>query len=252
MDLPQQLIHGNGAQMLDLADASADLILTGPPYFPNSLEEHLRKGVSDKDDLASLELEIQTYAWSLRPIFEECNRVLRPGGKIIIQTRDVRLRHILVGVEGIHRQIIESLGIGLFTRHIWRPSFLNLARRRISNSLNDFGPIPFDPEVFLVFIKPGANPAGSPNDEDADILSSDVMITAPGVLKTPHRFQAPLPVIRALIRGHSNEGDLVVDPFAGGGTILLACGSLKRRSIGYEIDSEMIRLAKTNLGIGAL
>ena len=249
MDIHQQLIHGNGAQMLDLADSTADLILTGPPYFPNSVEDHLRAGVSDKDDLASLELEIQTYAWSLRPVFEECNRVLRPGGKIILQTRDVRLRHILVGVEGIHRQIVESLGIGLFTKHIWRPSFLNLARRRLSNSLNNFGPMPFDPEVFLVFVKPGGSCTGSPSAEDTELLTSDVMITPPGVLKAPHRFQAPLPVIRAMIRSHSNENELVVDPFAGGGTILLACSCLDRRGIGYEIDSEMIRLAKTNLGI---
>jgi len=247
MDLPQQIIHGNSAHMAELADASADLILTGPPYFPNVVENHLRSGVTETDDLDVLELAIQTYAWSLRTVFEECNRILRPGGKIIIQTRDVRLRHILVGVEGIHRQILESVGINLFAKHIWRPTFVNLARRRISATLKEFGPMPFDPEVFLVFLKPGNNYSGNPSQEDVDLLNSDVMVTPPGVLESPHRFQAPLPVIRSLVRSHSNENDLVVDPFAGGGTILLAAKQLKRRCIGYEIDSEMIKLAKINL-----
>ena len=252
MDLPQELIHGNSAQMSVLADACADLILTGPPYFPDEVEHHLRAGVTEKDDLDALELLIQSYAWSLRPVFEECNRILRPGGKLIIQTRDVRLRHILVGVEGIHRQIIESLGINLFAKHIWKPAFINLARRRISTSLNSYGPIPFDPEVFLVFLKPGDHHSVLPTQEDIDLLNSDVMITAPGVLKAPHRFQAPLPVISSLVRCHSNEGDLVVDPFAGGGTILLVAKQLKRRSIGFEIDNEMIKLAKINLGGNAI
>jgi DNA modification methylase len=248
MDLPQELIHGNSAQMSVLADACADLILTGPPYFPDEVEHHLRAGVTEKDDLDALELSIQSYAWSLRAVFEECNRILRPGGKFIIQTRDVRLRHILVGVEGIHRQIIESLGINLFAKHIWKPAFINLARRRISTSLNSYGPMPFDPEVFLVFLKPGNHHSVLSTQEDIDLLNSDVMITTSGVLKAPHRFQAPLPVISSLVRCHSSEGDLVVDPFAGGGTILLVAKQLKRRSIGYEIDAEMIKLAKINLG----
>jgi len=55
-----------------------------------------------------------------------------------------------------------------------------------------------------------------------------------------HPTQKSLPLFEELIKKHSNEGDLVVDPFLGGGTTAFACKNTNRRFIGCEIDAKYV------------
>ncbi len=236
--------------MLELDDESVHLVVTGPPYFSEQIEPLLREGVDAAADLNALELDIEMFGLSLRPVFQECHRVLAPGGRLIVQTRDVRLRQILVPVEGLHRQMIEAVGLKLYTRHLWRPKFTTPARRRNTGVLAaNLGPAPFDPEVFLVFWKQGPFRAGNPTPGDIRLLKQDVISTVPGRLPARHRFQSPLPLLKALIRAHSQPGDLVADPFAGGGSVLYVARELGRSSWGCEIDAKALALAQINLGL---
>ena len=60
----------------------------------------------------------------------------------------------------------------------------------------------------------------------------------------------PLWLMRALVRDYTRPGDLVVDPYAGGGTTLLACAMEGRRAIGAECDPETFRNACRRLDGG--
>ena len=51
-----------------------------------------------------------------------------------------------------------------------------------------------------------------------------------------HTTQKPVELMRDLIMIHSNEGDIVLDPFIGSGTTAVAALETGRRYIGYEID----------------
>lgn len=51
-----------------------------------------------------------------------------------------------------------------------------------------------------------------------------------------HPTQKPEELIEKLISISSNEGDIVFDPFAGSGTMLVAAKKLRRNFIGIEID----------------
>jgi site-specific DNA-methyltransferase (adenine-specific) len=53
-----------------------------------------------------------------------------------------------------------------------------------------------------------------------------------------HPTQKSLPLFEELIKKQSNEGDLVVDPFLGGGTTALACKNTNRNFKGCEIDKK--------------
>ena len=60
-----------------------------------------------------------------------------------------------------------------------------------------------------------------------------------------HPTQKPLKLIERLVKASSNEGDLIVDPFAGSGATGLACIRLGRKCVLIEKDEkycdEMVR-----------
>ena len=59
--------------------------------------------------------------------------------------------------------------------------------------------------------------------------------------------QKPLALLRRIITLASNAGDLVLDPFCGSGTTLVAARQLGRRWIGIDINPQAIALARARL-----
>jgi len=53
-----------------------------------------------------------------------------------------------------------------------------------------------------------------------------------------HPTQKNIKLFEGLIKKHSNEGDVVLDTFLGGGTTAIACKNTNRNFIGCEIDKE--------------
>lgn len=60
----------------------------------------------------------------------------------------------------------------------------------------------------------------------------------------------PLGLMRAIIRDYTRPGDLVVDPFCGGGTTALACAMDGRRCITSEMDPATFEIARKRLSRG--
>ena len=58
-----------------------------------------------------------------------------------------------------------------------------------------------------------------------------------GVHKGDYRGNWPPQLVRNLIQRYSEEGDLIVDPFMGGGTTLLEAWLLRRRSVGIDVSN---------------
>ena len=63
-----------------------------------------------------------------------------------------------------------------------------------------------------------------------------------------HPTQKPLRLIKRLVEASSNEGDIVLDPFAGSGSTQVACIHLNRHYIGIEINAEYCALARARIG----
>ena len=62
-----------------------------------------------------------------------------------------------------------------------------------------------------------------------------------------HPNEKPIELCQYFIAAASHEGDVILDPFAGGGTTCLAARSLGRRYIGIELDSEYCKIAAQRL-----
>ncbi len=62
-----------------------------------------------------------------------------------------------------------------------------------------------------------------------------------------HPFQKPQLLLRFLIEQSTNLGDLVLDPFAGSGSTLLAAKNLGRGYLGFELDNDHFMKAQSLL-----
>lgn len=70
--------------------------------------------------------------------------------------------------------------------------------------------------------------------------------------KTIHPAVFPIGLPAKCIKLFTHEGELVIDPFVGIGTTLIAAQDLNRNAVGFDLKQEYIDLAKTRLGIGNL
>ena len=69
----------------------------------------------------------------------------------------------------------------------------------------------------------------------------------PGGKKRLHPTQKHLEVMEKLIEIHTNENDLIYDPFLGSGTTAIACINKKRNIIGSEIDEKYYKISLERL-----
>jgi adenine-specific DNA-methyltransferase len=65
--------------------------------------------------------------------------------------------------------------------------------------------------------------------------------------RTAHPAQFPLDVIRRIILACSRPGDVILDPFAGSGSTLLAAFETGRSCIGFEIEPRYVDMAAERL-----
>src|SRR3972149_3721483 len=65
--------------------------------------------------------------------------------------------------------------------------------------------------------------------------------------KTMHPATFPISLARKVIELFSHSGELILDPFVGSGTTLLAAKDSRRNAIGFDLKKEYIDLCKRRL-----
>ena len=62
-----------------------------------------------------------------------------------------------------------------------------------------------------------------------------------------HVSQKPVRIMAHLIQKYTKPGDLILDPFTGSGSTLVAAMKTGRRAIGIEIDEAYVRIAERRI-----
>ncbi|MEM1558509.1 MAG: site-specific DNA-methyltransferase, partial [Thermoproteota archaeon] len=65
--------------------------------------------------------------------------------------------------------------------------------------------------------------------------------------KLKHPAMFPTELCRRLIEIYSKKGDVVLDPFMGSGSTVIAARDLRRKGIGLDINPDFVKLAKKRL-----
>ena len=101
-------------------------------------------------------------------------------------------------------------------------------------------------EFVLVAQKPGATCTWNGDNNTSNVLRINGLIPSASDHPTPK----PVALMQHFIRLHSNRGDLILDPFMGAGTTLVAAKNLGCRAIGIEIDEQWCEKAAKRLAQG--
>lgn len=239
-----QLFLGNSIEWLQsLDDQSTDLIFADPPYNINKAEW---------DNFESQEKYIE---WSISWI-EQASRVLRPQGSMYICGFSeilADLKHPAMKFFKSCRWIVwhyknkANLGNDWGRAH---ESIIHL-RKTAKVQLNvDDVRVPYGAHTLKYPSHPQAKTSQYGNGENRenwtphplgakprDVL--DIPTTCNGMgEKTPHPTQKPEELVRKFVLASSKPGDVVLDPFSGSGTTLVAAEQLGRSWLGCDISAQ--------------
>ena len=73
------------------------------------------------------------------------------------------------------------------------------------------------------------------------------MLRGSQFLGTEHPTEKPLDLLATLIEATTDEGDIVADPFAGGGSTVIAAHRTRRNFWACELDEDWFRAASSQL-----
>lgn len=77
-----RVVHGDSRDLGFLDDSSVGLVVTSPPYWNKA-------DYGDAPENLGSIGNYQQFFWEIRPVFEECYRVLQPGRKLCVVTANV-------------------------------------------------------------------------------------------------------------------------------------------------------------------
>ena len=249
MKLNNVWINGDCLKELKKLDAgTVDMVITSPPYH------NLRVYSNDPSDLSNCE-SYEEYYYLLGLVIAECQRVLKPGGKFIMQYEDYNYtigRDNKMGQESLTGDINKIMldnKFSLWTKAFWRKysaqrAMLAQGNLYYRNMKARDTILAANVGFVYVYKKEGECDLIKASDitlaEWADWADGVWNISNSGI---GHTTPFAEELVKRCIKLWSCPGDTVLDPFAGAGTVNKVAIENGRNAIGFELNKEFYDLA---------
>ena len=262
--------------MNEVEDNSVDLIITSPPYF--NIKDYSKDGYQQakhsekkQGDIGAIN-DYEKYLRDLLKVWKECERVLKPNGKLIINVplmpmikKDLTThynRHIFDLQSDIQNSVLHKTKLFLMDLYIWH--------RTNSTKKLMFGSYPYPPnfyaqntvEFITVYVKDGKPERKIKKEikEQSKLTQEEWVEYTKQVWDIPipnkhdlafgkHPAIMPEEIVYRCVRLFSLKDDIVLDPFAGSGTTLKVAKELGRNFIGYELYDSYRDIINKKVGI---
>jgi modification methylase len=234
------IILGSSENMKEIPNNCLHLMITSPPY--NVTKEY------DED------LTLQEYLHLLRQVFTETYRVLVNGGRACINVANLGRRPYLPLADFISKIMLE-IGFQMRGEIIWHKGAgagVSMAWGSWQSAAN---PVLRDVhEYILVFSKGSFSRKKRPGQENT--ISKEQFLkwtksvwtmNPESARKVGHPAPFPIELPYRLIQLYTFKKDIILDPFMGSGTTAMAALQAERKYIGYENNTEYMKLAKERI-----
>ena len=249
----EPFVCGDARNMDTIADGSVALVVTSPPYFAGKqYEEEL-----ERDGIPSSYLE---YLEMLTEVFAECARKLEPGGRIAVNVANLGRKPYRSLSADVIRILEHDLGLLLRGELVWQKGEGASGSCAWGSWRSPANPVLRDLTERVIVASKGrfdrARTAkqraaqGLPHvttllPEDFLALTVDVWSIPPeSARRVGHPAPFPVELPEQLIRLYTYADDLVLDPFMGSGSTLVAAARLGRRYVGYDLDPSYVDMAR--------
>jgi site-specific DNA-methyltransferase (adenine-specific) len=251
--IAEPFVVGDARTMDAIADGSVALVVTSPPYFAGKqYEEEL-----ERDGVPSSYLE---YLELLHDVFADCVRVLEPGGRIAVNVANLGRKPFRSLAADVIHILQDRLGLLLRGEIVWQKGAGASGSCAWGSFRSPSNPVLRDvTERVIVASKGRFQRALTPEQRrarglphESTISTEDFMALTLDVWQTPsesarrvgHPAPFPVELPEKLIELFTYADDLVLDPFMGSGSTLVAASRLGRRYIGYDLDPGYVELAR--------
>lgn len=259
METRHRLVLGDARDLSFIADESAHLVVTSPPYWA------LKRYEDHPSQMGHME-NYEFFLGELDKVWRHVYRILVPGGRLVCVVGDVCLsrrqnagRHVVVPLHADICVQCRKIGFDNLNPIIWHK--IANASYEVSNGSKFLGK-PYEPnaiikndiEFILMQRKAGGYRKPTVEQRELSRIGKDEFNkwfqqfwTITGASTKEHPAPFPLELAFRLVRMFSFVGDTVVDPFAGTGTTMVAAMKCGRNSIGVEIEPKYARMAARRL-----
>ena len=270
MKTQHQILFGDARDLSQITGESVDLIVTSPPYPMIEMWDAafalMNPAVAKALEQGDGSRAFEQMHRELDKVWQECYRVLRPGGIACINIGDaVRTIGENFQMYANHARLISAMiqiGFTQLPDILWRKQ-TNAPNKFMGSGMLPGGAyVTYEHEYILIFRKGGKREFKTPEErhlrrqsaffwEERNIWFSDVWTDLKGTTQdladrsSRERSGAyPFELAYRLICMHSVYGDTVLDPFLGTGTTLAAAIASGRNSVGIELDKGLMGSAR--------
>lgn len=256
------LYAGDVNQLLTkIPDNSIQLIITSPPY-------NLGKKYETK-------VAIENYLESQSQVIAQLYRVLNENGSLCWQVGNFVDEGEVYPLDILYYAIFKKLGLSLRNRIIWRFGHGLHASKRFSGRYETLlwftksNQYTFNLDAVRIPSKypgkrhfkgpnkgqPSGNPLGKNPSDVWEILLKEweegwwdiPNVKSNHPEKTTHPCQFPIELVERCVLALTNEGDRVMDPYAGVGSSLISAVMHNRRAVGSEKEPQYVTIAHERL-----
>ena len=251
------LYKGNSLELLDAVaqkypEGRFDCIFADPPYFLSNGGITCHAGRMAKVDKGSWDKsrgpEVN-HEFNLEWL-KRCQKVLKPNGTIWVSGT----HHVIFSIG----YAMQQLGFKILNDIAWeKPNPPpNLSCRYFTHSTetvlwaakNEKSKHVFNYQEMRKVTGKQMKTVWRENEFSVDQNEMPLIWTMPAPNGYEKRFgkhptQKPVSLIERCLRASTNPGDLVLDPFLGGGTTAVACARLHRGCVGVELESDNVGLS---------